>query len=145
MVTDTGGTAAEVLADREMIVPLAPAGAVIVTVPVDELPPPTLVGFRVRPTRESGERMSVAACEVPFKVAVIATCVAAPTTVVLTTNVADEEPDATVTDDGTVAEELSLVNETTTPPDPAALVNLTVPVVLSPPITVDGLRVIAAV
>ena len=62
------------------------------------------------------------------------------TVFVVTVNVADVVPAATVTDDGTVADELLLVRVTIAPPVGAALVSRTVPVTEVPPATLEALR-----
>ena len=60
------------------------------------------------------------------------------TAVVVTVNVADVEPDGTVTLLGTLADELLLLKLTTLPPDGAAALNVTVPVEPFPPTTLVG-------
>ena len=123
MVIDAGRIASKLLEDKITMAPFGPAGAFKVTIPTDEFPPLTVDGFKVKPTTEIGETVSVAVCVVPFKVAVIVACVTEVTPAVLTTKVAEEDPDATVTEAGTVATELPLASATNTPPDPAALFN----------------------
>src|SRR5438067_12698140 len=67
------------------------------------------------------------------------------TVFVATMNVAVVAPAATVTDAGTVAAlRLLLVNATTAPPDGAAALSVTVPVLFAPPVTVAGFNVIEA-
>ncbi len=60
-------------------------------------------------------------------------------TLVLTTNVFVVAPAATVTEPGTVAAALLLVNATTAPPAGAAALSVTVPVLFAPPGTAVGL------
>src|SRR5215472_5215828 len=73
------------------------------------------------------------------------TFVAADTALLLTVNVAEVAPAATVTEAGTVAAAvLLLVSVTTAPPAGAAVPSVTVPVLPAPPVTVPGLRVIEA-
>jgi hypothetical protein len=63
------------------------------------------------------------------------------TAMVVTVNVAVALPAATVTDEGTVAAEvLLLLSVTTVPPVGAAVLSVTVPVALAPPVTDVGLR-----
>jgi len=73
-------------------------------------------------------------------VAVTDTAASVVTAVVLTAKVADVWPAATVTDDGADADELFHESVTTTPPEGAALVSVTVPVVWEPPMTDVGLN-----
>lgn len=63
------------------------------------------------------------------------------TPVVVTVNVAEIAPEATVTVAGIVAAELSLDKLTTDPPDAAGPERVTVPVLVPPPITEIGERV----
>ena len=66
------------------------------------------------------------------------TAVGTVTVTVLTWNVFVVAPAATVTETGTVAAALLLVSVTTAPPTGAALVSVTVPVLLVPPISTEG-------
>ena len=56
---------------------------------------------------------------------------------------AEELPADTVTDAGTVADVMSLESFTTSPPAGAVPLRTTVPVEFDPPVTVDGLSLIA--
>ena len=70
------------------------------------------------------------------------TVVDAVTALVLTVNVALVAPAVTVTLEGTVATDVSLLESATcAPPDGAGPLSVTVPVDESPPVTVAGLRV----
>jgi len=81
--------------------PLVGAAAVRTTVPVELLPPTTLVGFSdTEDTTRAGFTVSVALALVP-KVAVTFTVVVVPTAPVVTVNVVDVLPAATVTAAGT--------------------------------------------
>jgi hypothetical protein len=111
------------LLDRRTNTPPAGAGPLSVTVPVDGLPPLTVL---------------------PAEEAVIATLVVVVTALVLTVKEAVVDPALTVTLEGTVATPgLSLVSETTAPPLGAGPLRVTVPVDVPPPTTVVGLSVSA--
>lgn len=62
------------------------------------------------------------------------------TEVVFTVKFADEAFAGTVTELGTVVPEFALDKLTTAPPKGAGPVRLTVPVVVCPPVTVDGFK-----
>ncbi len=91
--------------------------------------------------RFAGLMVSVAVLTEPSAVAVIVAEVEVDTATVVTVNVVLVAPAAIVTEAGTVALELLELKLTVTPPDPAALGRLTVPVEEFPPATVVGLRV----
>jgi len=74
----------------------------------------------------TGLIVRVALRATPLNVPLIVAVVVADTAVVLTVNVAEDDPLATVTDGGTVAEALLLARVTTVA-DVAAAVNVTVP------------------
>jgi len=57
IVTEAGIDAAERLLERAIFKPPAGAGPLKVTVPVDDLPPTTLVGFSDKPIRVGGLRV----------------------------------------------------------------------------------------
>ena len=80
-------------------------------------------------------------CDVPFAVAVTDTLVSAATADVVTANVADDCPAATVTDAGTVTEALPLTSAITRPPVGAGPFVVTVPTAAFPPIRLVGLMV----
>jgi hypothetical protein len=71
-------------------------------------------------------------------VAVTLTGVASETAVVAAVNGAVLLPAATVTDAGTVTDELSLARETVIPPDGAAALSVTTPLAGAPPGMDDG-------
>ena len=70
-VTDPGTVAALILLERAIVRPPAPAGPVRVTTPVEEVPPVTVEGVRVKLLREAGVMVKVEVTGVPFNVAVI--------------------------------------------------------------------------
>ena len=137
-VTLAGTVALVELDVRATTAPPVPAVPLKVTVPVDEFPPTTDVGFTVTPVSVAGLIVSVAVLLVPARVAVIVAVVALETDVVLTVKVAVVAPAATVTVAGTVA--LVVLDErlTAVPPVPAGPLRVTVPVELLPPETVVG-------
>ena len=111
-----------------------------VTVPVEELPPVTLVGLKVKLDSTPGLMASVAVW-VPPKLPVMIAEVKVLTAVVVTGKVVVVAPAATVTLAGTVAMVLSLDSVTTAPPAGAGLLKVTVPVEELPPVTLVGLKV----
>lgn len=119
-----------------------PAGAadVIVTVPMLVFPPFTEVGLRVTAVNVGAVIVSIAVWLWSLKVAEIVAVFCAATANDLTVNVADVLPDATVTEEGTVAEVVLLDSLTAIPPAGAVRLSETVPVELVPPATVVGLR-----
>jgi len=144
-VTLPGTVATEVLPlDSVTTAPWCGAGLDRVTVPVELLPPVTLVGLRLNEERApelEGLTVSVAFCVLPLKLAEMATAVVELTDTVVTVKVALVAPEATVTLEGTVATAVSpLLSETTAPPEGATPDRVTVPVELLPPVTLLGLR-----
>ena len=95
-----------------------------VTVPVELLPPLTLVGFKVsekRVTLEAGVMVREAFAELDPSVAVITAVLVVVTDVVVTVNKALMLPAATVTLLDTLADPQLLDSETTDPSERAAL------------------------
>lgn len=119
-------------------IPLAGAGPLSATVPVEEAPPLTVVGLRLKAMRVGGVTVSVVVFVTDPLVAVMVTSSCSATVVVVTLNVASLCPGSTVTDFGTVTAELSLERETTRPFVPASPVRVTVPVVGILPSTSAG-------
>ena len=140
-VTLEGTVAYEVLLLLSVTV-APPLGArpLNVTVPVEFVPPLTLVGLRVKEESAGGVTVRVAEARPPP--ATIFAVVLEETGLVVTVNVDDVEPPGTVTLAGTCATLVWLeLRLTTRPPAGAAALSLTVPVELTPPTTEVGLRV----
>jgi len=137
----TAATAVLLLASVTTIPPLG-AGALRVTDPWDAFPPTTLAGLRLTldtVTAGAGLTVSVADRVTPPAVAEMVADVTAVTDVVVIVKVALVAPAGTVTLAGTVvAAELS-ESVTTTPPEGAAALRVTVPVAELPPTTLAGL------
>jgi len=141
-VTVIGTVAAVLLLERVTTVPPAGAAPVRVTVPVDDTTPPTtLVGetltdARVEPvdggmTVRVVDWVSVPAAVLPLTFA----AALAVTAVVVTEKVWVVAPAGTVTVAGTTAAALLLVRLTTSPPEGAGPLKVTVPVAVFPPTT----------
>ena len=122
-----------------MIVISVAATPVRVTVPVDGLPPTTLVGFNTRVLNAGGFTVSAADVLVtPRYVPDMVPVAAAETGTVVIVKVAVFCPAAIVTLAGVVAALLVLDNATTAPPVGAVPFKVTVPVEDTPPTTVCG-------
>ena len=140
-VTLAGTVAADVLL-LPSVTAAPPAGAAPfkVTVPVEEVPPVTLVGLSVTPEGIGALTVRFADFVVPLNSPEMVTVALTATGVVVIVNVALVAPAATVTLAGTVAAAVLLLpSVTTAPPVGAALLNVTVPVEEAPPVTVAGL------
>jgi hypothetical protein len=137
------GTLAELLLlESDITAPPEGAAPFSVTVPWEDEPPVTLVGFTVTEViTRVGVIVSEACCELLPSVAVITAVVVEVTDAVVTVNEALICPAATVTVPGTLAEPLLLESETTVPPEGAAALIVTVPVELFPPTRLVGFRV----
>ncbi len=139
-VTVAGTVALDEFDASPTLVPPAGALPLMVTVPVEEFPPTTVVGARV--TDESVRTVTeiVWVRVVPLYVALnTEDPFEAKAALVLMVNVADEDPAGTVTDVGTVATEVVAdESEMTMPPTGAAADNVTVPVDVLPAETDDG-------
>jgi hypothetical protein len=142
IVTVDGTWATDVLPlVRDTAAPLGGAAPVSVTVPVDDVPTGTVVGFNVSDLNEATDTVRVVVRVVPYA-AVIVTEVEDATPVVVIVKVALLEPAAIATLGGTCATDvLLLCRVTTAPPAGAAPVRVTVPVELFPPTTEVGVRV----
>ena len=145
IVTDAGTRARVALLLRRVTVVAVAAARLSVTVPVDETPPRTDAGFKLKALNVAGAwlTVSVAVLVTAPAVAVIVAVVAAFTDVVVTVKVAVDAPAATVTVAGTAAETLLLANVTTIPPVGAGEPSVTVPVTFVPPLTDVGLTATA--
>lgn len=109
------------------------AGLLMVTVPVDVVPPITEVGFRDTDFIVGAVRLTAAETVEPFDVAEMLAVVGAATAAVVTVKVAVVAPPATVADEGTIAAALSEVNGMDKPDAGAGLLRVIVPVELIPP------------
>ena len=138
-VTLAGICAAELLSERLTVTPPVGAGPVRVTVPVEELPPTTVVGFRVRPESAGGVTVSEAVRVVPLYVADIVTVVELEVGALVTEKLAVLAFAATVTLAGVAVTELLSERFTTIPPAGAAAFRVTVPVDEFPPAMLVGL------
>lgn len=143
-VTLAGTVATDVLLlESVTTTPPAVAGAVNVTVPVEEEPPTTERGLRLRLERVGllEFTVSVAVLDTPPAVAVMTEELLPAVVPAWIANVALVSPPATVTLPGTVAAvALPLVRATTSPPAGAGAVKVTVPVLVEPSTTEVGLR-----
>jgi hypothetical protein len=141
-VTEAGTVAAVVLLlCRDTLTPPVGAGPVSVIVPVEGLPPVTLVGLTVTDVRltAAGVTVKVAVCVDP-NTPVIVTPVFVLTAFVEIVNVALVFPLGTRTFAGVCAAAALLLDSVTVaPPAGAGPLRVTVPVTPVPPTTVDGL------
>lgn len=145
IVTTDGVLATGSLDDRLIVVPPGPAGAFNVTVPIDDVPPTTDVGARVKLAKTAGGLIArVAVTETVPSLAVIVALINAATVEVATVNVAVVAPATTVTLDGIVALGLPEDKATTDPPVGAGASRVTVPIEVAPPRTEVGSRVTLA-
>lgn len=137
-VTVDGTLATVRFEDTAMGRPPVGAGELMVSVPVEEFPPATEVGDKLRAVNVGALTLSVADAVVPPSVAEMVTAVFDATGMVLIGKVADVAPATTVTLEGAVAAELLEDRLTCNPPVGAAPFRVTVPVDETPPVTVDG-------
>jgi hypothetical protein len=120
-----------------------PGGALplSVSVPVEEAPPPTVVGLNVTVVSAAGVAEIATVFDTPASVAVSVEDAFAATPSVVTVKVTLVAFVATVTDTGTVAQVVSELDSATAKPDEAAFpFKVSVPVTLLPPTTGLALR-----
>jgi len=142
IVVELPTTPQAVLLDNSVTVrPPAGAGWLIMIVPVELLPPVTVLGLRTSPVVPDAVRTSVPVCVLPLTVAVMWAVVLDVTPVVVTVKVAVVAPAGTLTVAGTVAEAVSEPRLTERPLVGAAELIVSVAVELTPPSTVVGFRV----
>ena len=112
-----------------------------IRVPVDEVPPVTVLGFSVSDVREATDTVSVVVLVAPYDADRV-TNVEDATPLVVMVKVAALAPAAIVTLTGTCAADvLLLLRVTTAPPDEVGPLSVTVPIELLPPTTDVGLLV----
>ena len=140
-VTLAGTTAAELSLASVITTPPAGAGPLIVTVPVDPVPPWTLVGLKASEVRFTGTGRTVnVVVWVAPNVPMIVTLVLPLTALVVIAKVAVVLPLATTTVEGVWAAAVLLLDSVTVAPAVGAgPLRVTVPVAPAPPITVVGL------
>ncbi len=137
-VEGTGATVV-LLLDSVTDAPPLGAGPFSVTVPVELFPPVTLDGLRERDDSEVGFTVRLEDLVTPPYKPEIFTAVELGTEMVVIVKVALVAPLDTVTDGGTVATDgLLLDSDTLAPPLGAGLFNVTVPVEVFPPTTLEG-------
>jgi len=145
-ITKEAGTVALVLLELSVTVtPPEGAGPFRLAVPVEEVPPVTVVGDTVIPVKAGGLIVKVADLAIEPWVPKIVTVVDLETPPVETVNVAVVAPPATVTVAGTMAMELEEAKATDVPPTGAEPVKVTVPVDDCPPVTAAGVSVRLAI
>ena len=136
--TLAGGVALAELDERTTEVPPVGAAPFSVTVPIDDEPPISVFGAKLKLANTAGLIVSVAFFELDPRVPVIVAVVTAETALVDMANVAVAEPLGTVTAAGIVALELFEFSVTIVPPVGAFPLNVTVPVDPILPSTVFG-------
>lgn len=123
---------------REMTIPLAPAGPLSVTVPVDGAPPATELGLKLTEMTAAGTIFSDAWVEKEPLLAVTVTVSTADTGKVGMAKVVRLCPEGIVTVFGTVASMLLEERATTMPAGAASPFRVRVPVEDTPPSTCEG-------
>ena len=140
------------LVESATVAPPFGAAALSVTVPVDDCPPATVLGFSVNEASAESPgggggggsvvMFSVADFEIPCQLPLMVIVAAQPVATVVTVKFADVCPAGIVTDEGTPLDQILLVERLiVAPPLGAAAESVTVPVEDCPPATVLGLRV----
>jgi len=139
-VADAGSVRYELLSESATTLPPAGAAWFNVIVQVVDEPELTLVGLQVKPDTAGATKLTLVACEAPFRTAVIVALWFAVTTPALAVNVVELLFAATVTDAGTVSAALFDEIATALPPVGAASFKVIVQVVELPELTVAGLQ-----
>lgn len=137
-----GTVAAPMLDDSFTTMPVLGAGPLMLTVPVEFVPPTTLVGLSVRLVNSGGFTVSVVVTLTPLKEAVRVTVFTVATAVVLATKLPVWFPADINTVAGTMTDLSELVSLTVTPPLGAGPLSPTVPAEELPPETELGFTVI---
>lgn len=139
-VTTAGTVAADVLLEFS-VTKIPPDGAtpLSVTVPVEAVPPVTVVGYSDTPITAGAEMVSDAALDEVPNAAVIVAIVDVDTGLELIANAAEVEPAGTVTVVGTVAAAEFELKAIAYPPLGAGPPIVTVPEEDAPPMTLVGL------
>jgi hypothetical protein len=140
-VTLGGVTALGSLDARLTTKPPAAARAFRVTVPVEELPPVTVLGASARLAGNGGVTVRTVTTVAPCPMAVMVTGVDTDTGEVVIVNVPNSAPAATLTDAGVTAIVLLDDKFTTEPPAGAGNASVTLPEAEMPPATGFGVAV----
>jgi hypothetical protein len=140
-VTEAGVASWELLSESETEEPPAGAAAVRVTIQLPVALGARMVGLQASEERAAdASRFTVAVFETPLIVAVTVAAWLLVTAPAVTVNVADVEPDATVTEAGVVSPLLLSESETEEPPAGAAALSVTVQVLVAPEARLVGLQ-----
>lgn len=135
-----GGTAAAALSlESVTTAPLAGAGPLIVTVPIEVVPTATVAGSKLRDESTAGLMVSVVEL-VPLRLAEIVADVMELTPAVRIGKLAAVAPPGTVRVSGTCAAMSVVDSVTEAPPAGAGPLRVTVPVEDAPPVRVFGLN-----
>ena len=141
-VTEAGVVSSELLSESVTKDPPTGAAAVRVTVQVLIAPEARLVGVQANEDKATvAARFTLAVLETPLMVAVIEAARLLAITPAVALKVADVAPAATVTEAGVVSKALLLDKDTELPPAGAALVSVTVHVLIAPEARLEGLQV----
>ena len=138
-IVTLAGTVATLLPAESLMVIAVAAAPVSLTVPVEEVPPTTVLGLSVSKVSTGALTVSVVLCEAAPVVPVMSAPVSLTTGLVVIGKVVVLDPAGTVTVALTDAAELLLPSETTVPLGPALPLRVTVPVEEAPPVTLAGL------
>lgn len=140
IVTLEGATAFSLLDNKATTKPPDGAGPVRAKVALEDEPPATELGFRLRLLKVGGVIVNFADADAPFAVAVMVGVMVVATGEVWTVNVTEVEAATTVMLAGTTAAALFELKLTFTPPDGAGPSRAIVPVELMPPTSVAGAK-----